>query len=82
MAAMVEALKKRHAGRVTRLLQRLYRMWMEYPQEPLDTALRVALEHGLFDLHRIEALVLRHVAGDFFRLRPDDEDDKDEEEPT
>ena len=80
MAAMVEALKKRHAGRVTRLLQRLHRMWIEYPQEPLDTALRVALDHGLFELHRIEALVLRHVAGDFFRLRPDDED-KDEE-PT
>jgi hypothetical protein len=84
MAAMVEALKKRHAGRVTRLLQRLHRMWLEYPQEPLDTALRVALEHGLFELHRIEALVLRHVAGDYFRLRPidDDDDDDDPKEPT
>jgi hypothetical protein len=80
MAAMVEALKKRHAGRATRLLQRLHRMWIEYPQEPLDTALGVALEHGLFDLNRIEALVLRHVAGDFFRLRPDDDDD-DAKEP-
>ena len=75
MAAMVEALKRRHAGRATRLLQRLHRMWLEYPQEPLDTALRVALEHGLFELHRIEALVLRHVAGDFFRLRPEDDED-------
>jgi hypothetical protein len=27
-------------------------------------ALPLALEHGLFDLHRNEALVLRHVAGD------------------
>jgi transposase len=79
MAAMVEALKKRHAGRATRLLQRLHRMWLEYPQEPLDAALRTALEHGLFELQRIETLVLRHVAGDFFRLRPtDDEDDPKE----
>jgi hypothetical protein len=80
MAAMVEALKRRHAGRATRLLQRLHRMWLEYPQEPLDTALRVALEHGLFELHRIEALVLRHVAGDFFRLRPPDDEDPGEGE--
>jgi len=81
MAAMVEALKKRHGGRATRLLQRLHRMWLEYPQEPLDTALRVALEHGLFELQRIEALVLRHVAGDFFRLRPLDEDDDPKDPP-
>ena len=75
VAAMVEALKKRHAGRSTRLLQRLHRMWLEYPQEPFDTALRVALEHGLFELNRIETLILRHVAGDFFRLRPPDDHD-------
>jgi hypothetical protein len=79
MAAMVEALKKRHAGRATRLLQRLHRMWLEYPQEPLDAALRTALEHGLFELQRIEALVLRHVAGDFFRLRPTDDEDEPKE---
>jgi len=53
---------------------------MEYPQEPLDAALRVALEHGLLELPRIETLVLRHVAGDFFRLRPIDDDD-DPKEP-
>ena len=46
------------------------------PQEPLDKALRVALEHGLFELHRIETLVLRFVAGDFFRL-PRTDDPKD-----
>jgi hypothetical protein len=57
-------------------------MWMEYPQEPLDTALRVALEHGLFELQRIETLVLRHVAGDFFRLHPlGDENERDDNEP-
>lgn len=78
LAAMVEALKKRHGGRATRPLARLHRMWLDYPQEPLETALRVALEHGLFDLERIEALVLRHVAGDFFRLPDFDEDNHEE----
>jgi transposase len=75
MAAMVVALKTRHAGRATRPLQRLHRMWLEYPQEPLDKALCTALEHGLLDLHRIETLVLRYVAGDFFRLPPADDDE-------
>lgn len=78
LAAMVEALKKRHGGRATRPLVRLHRMWLEYPQEPLDTALKVALDHGLFDLDRIETLVLRHVAGDFFRLPTQSEDDTED----
>ena len=72
MAAMVGALKKRHAGRAVRALQRLRRMWLDYPQAPLDQALAVALAHGLFDL------VLRHVAGDFFRwpiIRDEEQDD-------
>jgi hypothetical protein len=68
MGAMVDAIKKRQAGRAVRALQRLRRMWLDYPQAPLEQALAVALAHGLFDLARIEKLVLQHVAGDFFRL--------------
>jgi hypothetical protein len=33
-----------------------------------------ALKFGLFDLTRLEHLVLRHVAGDFFALGSDDDD--------
>jgi transposase len=80
MAAMVAALKKRHAGRAVRALQRLRRMWLDYPQAPLDQALAVALAHGLFDLERIERLVLRHVAGDFFRLPIIDDEEPDDHE--
>jgi len=68
MAAMVDAIKKRQAGRAVRALQRLRRMWLDYPPAPLEQALAVALAHGLFDLARIESLVLEHVAGNFFRL--------------
>jgi transposase len=78
LSHMVDGLQKRHGGRATRKLDRLYRMWLDYPAEPLRRALSVALDHGLFDLDRIEALVLRFVAGDFFRLpidNPDDEED-------
>jgi transposase len=76
----VDALQKHHGGRSTRRLGRLYRRWLDYPAEPLHRALTTALKHGLCDLDRIERMVLRHIAGDFFRLRPEDEDqdqDKD-----
>ncbi len=68
MAAMVDALQKRHGNRATRPIMRLHRLWLDYPAEPLRTALGVALEYGLLDLERIESLVLRHVAGDYFKL--------------
>jgi transposase len=75
---MVDELRRRHGGRATRIVERLHRMWLDYPLEPLEAALTTALAHGLFDLRRIEALVLQHVAGDYFRLpdRSDDEDDR------
>jgi hypothetical protein len=33
------------------------------------------LKYGLFDLNRLETLVLRHVAGDFFALDDETQDD-------
>ncbi len=75
MAQMVDAIQKRHGGRATRRLGRLYRFWLDYPAEPLRAALAIALEHGLSDLERIEVLVLRHIAGNFFRLPPIDDED-------
>ena len=38
---------------------------------PLDTA----LHYGMYDLVRLEQLILRHVAGDFFALDDDANDD-------
>lgn len=78
MAAMVDALQRRHGGRVTRKLMRLHRLWLDYPAAPLQSALAVALQHGLFELERIETLVLRHVAGDYFRLPTGDDLDPPE----
>ena len=79
MARRVEAVKNRYGGRATRAVQRLHRMWIDYPHEPLEAALARALDHGLLDLERIEALVLQQIAGDFFRLpRPPE----DQEPPT
>jgi len=46
-----------------------------YPTAPLLAALEQALRFGLFDLGRLENLVLKHVAGDFFNLDSDTPDD-------
>ncbi|MCB2021874.1 MAG: IS21 family transposase [Burkholderiaceae bacterium] len=64
-----------HHGRGVRALHRLVQIKRTYPREPFLAAVAQALKFGLFDLTRLEHLVLRHVAGDFFTLGDDDGDD-------
>lgn len=71
---LVDALKRHHGGRAVRAVRTLHRMFLEYPREPLVAAVRTAVAHGLFDLDRIERMVLRTVAGEFFRLPAQDDD--------
>ena len=70
----VAALTQHRRGRDTRALQRLLQIKRAYPVQPLLAALEQALKYGLFDLARLESLVLRHVAGDFFALEEPLED--------
>lgn len=67
------ALKQR--GRGLRALRRLLDIKRSYPAAPFLAAIEQALQYGLFDLGRVEALILKYVAGDFFRLPPASEDD-------
>jgi transposase len=69
------ALKQRAHGRGSRALRRLLEMKRTYPSGPFLAAVEQALHFGLFDLARLETLILRQVAGDFFNL--DDEADDD-----
>lgn len=73
--AMVDAIKKRRGGRAVRPIRELHRLYLDYPEVPLCRALEVALEYGVTDVARIEQMVLKEIAGDFFRLSPCDEDD-------
>jgi hypothetical protein len=68
IAAYVALLKKR--GRSLRALRRLMGMVRDYPREPLLAAVGLATHYGLDDMDRLESLVLRHIAGDFFPLPP------------
>lgn len=64
------ALKQRgHAGN-RRALRRLIELQRTYPAAPFIAAIEQALHYGLFDLGRLEELILKHVAGDFFALNP------------
>jgi hypothetical protein len=70
----VEALVSRAHGRGVRQLRRLIEMKRMYPPEPFLAAISQALDFGLYDLGRLEALILKKVAGDFFNLDSMDED--------
>lgn len=72
--ALIDALQKRHKGRAARAVQRLHRLWRDYPTDALCAAIGDALEYRLCDLERIERMILRRIAGDFFKLPTDEED--------
>jgi transposase len=69
-------------GRAYVVLRRLRRMLRDYPRGPLLQALRDAAHYGLYDLERVEKMVLRNIQGDFFPLfgNEHDEDDSDDDE--
>ena len=69
----VSGLKKRSPGRGVSRLRRLLAMRRSYPPQAFLAAIETALAYGLYDLHRLEHLILERVAGDFFHIDPDDE---------
>ena len=68
----VAALKKRSPGRGVTKLRRLLELKRSYPAEPFLAAVKQALQYGMFDLARLEQLILERVAGDFFNLGDED----------
>jgi transposase len=67
-AAYVDALKKRGNKQITLALRQLLRMVREYPKDAVTAALAEALHYGLYDLARVERMVLRLVAHDYFPI--------------
>jgi hypothetical protein len=74
LARYAAALKQRAYGRGVRALRRLLELKRTYPSRPFLAAIEQALRFGLFDLQRLERLILKQVAGDFFKLDHRDED--------
>jgi hypothetical protein len=73
LTAYVAALKKRGRKQTTLALRHLLRMVREYPEAALQDAIKEAERYGLFDLGRVERMVLRRIAHDYFRLKGDDD---------
>jgi hypothetical protein len=71
----------RQRGRATaRELRWLDRMVEEYPPRALEAALVEATHYGMIDLDRLERMVLRRIARDFFLPRcPLDGQERDDE---
>lgn len=65
---MVELIRKKQPGRAVRVLQQLDALRKDYPHAPLTAALTEALHYGLYDMQKLEQMVIRRVAGDFFNL--------------
>ena len=75
LARYASALKERAYGRGVRALRRLLELKRTYPSSPFLAAVEEALRFGLFDLQRLETLILKQVAGDFFNLGGERDED-------
>jgi hypothetical protein len=68
LAGYLDALKKRGRRHITIALRHLRRMVGEYPRQPVLDAVEEAAHYGLFDLDRLERMILRRIAHDYFLL--------------
>ena len=73
--ALIDALQKKQGGRAVRGVRKLHKIWTEYPSDAVEVVVKKAVAHGLCDLERIERMVLRQIAGDFFHLSLEDDDE-------
>ena len=69
----VTALKQRSRKLVLLALRQLLRLVREYPREPLLAAVHEAAHYGLYDLDRVERMILRRVASNYFLLTKKEE---------
>jgi transposase len=73
LAGYAQCLKKHGKKQLTLALRQLLRMAREYPREPFLAAIADAARYGLYELDRVERMVIRRIAGDYFRLGGDDD---------
>ena len=65
----VAEIKKQARGRGVIKLRRLLDLKRTYPAVPFLKAIEEALRYGLYDLARLEKMILKNTGGDFFELR-------------
>jgi hypothetical protein len=80
LSTYVTALRRHAHGRGTLALRRLLRLLRDYPREAFLAAIGRAEQFGLYDLDRVERLVLKQIAHDYFVLPADSQDGDDDDE--
>ena len=64
----IAEIKKQARGRGLVKLRRLLDLKRTYPAAPFLKAIEEALRYGLYDLARLEKMILKNTGGDFFEL--------------
>ena len=77
VASYAATLKMRSTTRWPVALRRLAQMRRDYPRKPFLAAITEAAHYGLYDLERLDRMVLRHIAHDYFVV-PDARRSEDE----
>lgn len=75
LAGYVAGLKQRSRKVITLVLRQLLRFVREYPREPLVGAVSEAARYGLYDLDRLERMILRRVTREYFLLGQEPRED-------
>jgi transposase len=68
IAGYVTGLKKRGRKYITLALRQLLRMAREYPRDAFLSAVAEAGHYGLYDLDRLERMILRRIATEYFKI--------------
>jgi len=74
IALYVAALKQKGRKVVAFALRQLLRLLREYPREAFLAAVQEAARYGLYDLDRLERMILRRIARDYFLLEDEGND--------
>ena len=72
IALYVAALKQKGRKVVALALRQLLRLLREYPRQAFFGAVSEASRYGLYDLDRLERMILRRIARDYFLLGDDE----------
>ena len=68
IATYLTDLKRKGRKTTTLALRQMLRLLREYPREPFLAAVAEAARYGLYDLDRLERMILRRVARDYFLI--------------
>jgi transposase len=68
LTSFLEALKKERGSRYRSAVRKLYHLMCQYQPEDLAIAVQRALDHRLFDIHRVETILLQNIAEHDYHL--------------